>query len=102
MKTKSVKTPGRNALKTIQKFFPRVTNVMDADNDVVVEVTAKDEQNSKKKNHSECALATACKRQEKANGVIVSVSTAYIIKGDTATRFKVPEAASREVISYDR
>ncbi len=101
-KHKSVKVPGKNAVRMINKFFPRVTNVKDADDDVQVQVTSNDDRGSKKKNHAECALAVACKRQQKADGVLVSVSTAYIIKGDTAIRLKLPESASREVISFDR
>jgi hypothetical protein len=67
-----------------------------------VNVTEKDEKASKKKDHGECAMATAVKRQEKATSVIISASTAYVIRGAEAVRYKVPEAVSREVVSFDR
>jgi len=93
---------GRVALGVIQKFAPKVTSVTDADDDLLVNVTEKDEKASKKKDHGECAMATAVKRQEKATSVIISASTAYVIRGTHATRYKVPEAVSKEVVSFDR
>ncbi len=47
-------------------------------------------------------MAVACKRAFKLDGVIISRSVAYLIKDNKATRFKMPESASREVISFDR
>jgi hypothetical protein len=93
---------GRIALGVIRKFVPGVTSVRDADDDLIVTVTDRDEKVSKKKDHNECAMATAVKRQEHATSVIISASTAYVIKGAEAVRYKVPEAVSREVVSFDR
>lgn len=93
---------GRVALGVVKKFAPNVTKVTDADSDLLVNVTERDEKASKKKDHNECAMATAVKRQEKATSVIISASTAYVIRGTTATRYKVPEAVSKEVVSFDR
>lgn len=101
-KLKTVRKPGHNTLLMLQRKHPHVTSVQDADEDVLVEVTNQDDRNSKKKNHAECALATACKRQEKVTAAVVSVSKAYIIRGNTAIRYDMPESASREVVSYDR
>lgn len=93
---------GRVALGVVQKFAPKVTSVRDADDDLLINVTAKDEKASKRKDHNECAMATAIKRQEHASSVIISASTAYVIKGTEAVRYKVPEAVSKEVVSFDR
>jgi len=92
---------GSIALHTVRKFFPQVTHVEDANENLQVEVSPKDN-NGRLKNHAECALAIACKRKEKADGVIISVKTAYVVKGKRAVRYRVTEAASREVISFDR
>lgn len=93
---------GRIALGVVRRFAPKVTSVRDADDDLLVNVTKQDEKASKKKDHNECAMATAVKRQEKASSVIISSSTAYVIRGTEAVRYKVPEAVSKEVVSFDR
>ncbi len=91
-----------NALHIVHQFFPAVTLVRNAKEPVVIEVTKHDNNSAKVKNHQACAMAVACKRAEKADGVIVSVVTAYVIKGNLATRYHLPESVSREVVSFDR
>jgi hypothetical protein len=93
---------GAQSLKIVRKYFPAVKKVSDADGPITIEVMPKDSATAAKKNHSECALAVACKRAMKADGVIVSVGTAYVIKGGVATRYKMTEHASREIVSFDR
>jgi len=90
------------ALSIVQEFFPEVTSVKDAKHAREIEVTKHDNDTSKKRNHKECAMALACKRATHADGVIISVKTAYVIEGRTATRYHLPERVSREVISFDR
>ncbi len=91
-----------NALQIVKKFFPRVTKVSDADEDAFVEVLDKDDRNSRRKDHNGCALAVACKRTFNADGVVVSISTLYIVKKGRAVRYRLPEGARREVMSFDR
>ncbi len=91
-----------DALQTVKKFFPKVTKVRDADEDAFVEVLSKDDKNSRRKDHNGCALAVACKRALHADGVIVSISTLYIVKKGRAVRYHLPEGARREVMSFDR
>lgn len=95
------KIPNR-ALKLIRQFHPEILQVIDSNKSITVEVTEKDDKNSKLKNHGQCAMAVACKRQQHADAVIISVRTAYVIKGKTAYRYRVPESTAREVISFDR
>jgi hypothetical protein len=90
------------SLRIVKHFFPKVSKVNDSHESAVVEVTNKDTSHAKVRDHSACAMAVACKRVFKADGVIISVHTAYLIKGDTATRFMLPESVSREVVSFDR
>jgi hypothetical protein len=90
------------SLRNVKHFFPKVTKVNDADENVIVEVTNRDTAHAKVRDHVTCAMAVACKRTFKADGVIIAVSIAYLIKGDTATRYKLPESVSREVVSFDR
>lgn len=91
-----------NALTTVQKFFPEVREVVDANRPAKIEVMARDANPRAAKNHEACALAQACKRQLRLDGVIISRSTAYLIKGRKARRFRMTTAASREVVSFDR
>lgn len=99
---KKQKLHGNFALKNVQKFFPKVSKVSDAEEDMEIEVTDRDERTAAKKDHTQCALAVACKRSQHADGVLISVHAAYVIKGDEATRFSLPESAKREVVSFDR
>ena len=91
-----------DALSNVQKYFPNVESVEDAKEPITVEVTKQDNRSAKVKNHQACAMAVACKRLTKADGVIVSVMTAYVINGTKATRYTLPESVSREVVSFDR
>lgn len=90
------------ALNTVKKFFPNVKVVNDATTNAYVEVTETDVKNSKVKKHNNCAMAVACKRKFHLDGVIISKSVAYLIKGNKARRFKVPGSVAREVVSFDR
>ena len=91
-----------SALNTVRKFFPGVTKVVDATRPATIEVMARDANPRAAKNHEACALAVACKRQMRLDGVIISRTTAYLVKGKKARRFKLPTGTSREVVSFDR
>lgn len=94
------KTKGKSALSIVQKYYPSVLKVIDAPNSVSIAVTSRDCQLSKSKAPDACAMAHACKRSY--DGAIIALSTAYLIKGTKAFRYKVPEAVSREIVSFDR
>jgi hypothetical protein len=91
---------GKSALAIVKKYHPNVTHVEDADEDLEIHVTANDCKGAKAKSASNCAMARACRRT--FDGAIISVSSAYIIKGKKAMRFKVPARIAREIISFDR
>lgn len=92
----------RGALGIVKKFFPDVTKVEDSKKDAMIEVLPQDIKSSTVRNHNACALAVACKRKLKADGIIISVSKAYIIKGTKAVRFDLAESAAREIVAFDR
>lgn len=94
--------PGRDAVKIVQRFFPGVTTVVDAVKSATIEVSAADSTKKGVKNHAECALAVACKKKFNLDGVIISRSTAYLVKGKKARRFQIPPGTAREVVSFDR
>jgi hypothetical protein len=91
-----------SALIRVQKFFPEVTHVQDSKTPQVVTVTKQDNRSGKAKSHQKCALALACKRLFHADGAVIALSAAYIVKGKVATRFKLPESAAREIVAFDR
>lgn len=90
------------AIDIVKGFYPYVTHVVDASISLNINVTKADISLSHKKDHSHCAVANACLRSKPVDGVIVSISTAYLIKGSKAIRYKVPEAVAREIVSFDR
>jgi len=90
------------ALQLVQKFFPEVESVVDAKKNVDIEVTNADDRVAAKKSHKTCAMAVACKRKFKLDGVVISVNRAYLVKGKKAERFELPPSVSREVVSFDR
>jgi len=93
---------GSKALAIVRHFYPSVSKVNDADEPITVEVTAKDVKESHRKDSTDCAFAVACKRNMDLQGVIIAKSTAYLVKTRTATRYMVPTAISREIVSFDR
>ena len=90
------------AVEIVQKYFPEVTSVQDAKEGILIEVTPKDNKSALVRNHKACAMAVACKKKTQADGVIVSISKAYVVIGKTAYRYEVSEHAQREIISFDR
>lgn len=89
-------------LGIVRKFFPEVTSVEDAVRPIKIAVSTGDTRSRAVKDHNACAMAVACKRSLSLDGVIISRSTAYLVKGRRATRYKLPSSVSREVVSFDR
>ena len=101
-KTRISQGPGSRALGIVQKYFPGVTKIADARANVKVEVTKHDATVATRKAHKICAMAVACKRKLNLDGVLISMGTAYLVKGKKATRFHMTQRASREIVSFDR
>jgi hypothetical protein len=91
---------GKSALGIVRKYHPQVNRVVEAKKDLHITVTTKDCRGAKSKQADSCAMARACEREY--DGALISLSTAYIIKGDVAHRYTVPQAISREIVSFDR
>lgn len=89
-------------LNTIQKQFPYVKQVVDADESIAISVEERDAKSGRKKDSNNCALAQACKRQHIADAAIIGISISYLIKGDTAVRYKTSQGIGREITSFDR
>lgn len=88
--------------RSVKRLFPQVETAVDADKPVEVAVSRKDCKDAQRLNPSECALARAARRDLKADGVIIGISSSYVIKGKTAYRFDTPESVKREIVSFDR
>ena len=88
--------------RSVRRMFPNVKHAFDADKPVEISVDRKDCKGAKRLNPSECALAIAGRRELKADGVIIGMSSSYVVKGDTAIRFATPESVQREIVSFDR
>lgn len=92
-----------HAIDIVKEKFPNVKKVVDANKEITIHVTSKDTQSAKVKQHRECAMAVACKRQlDNCTGAMISLKSAYIVKNEVAYRFIVPESVSREIVSFDR
>jgi hypothetical protein len=102
MKT-SPKVTGRSAaLAIVQKFYPQVTKIVDAKKPLSVEVQRRDVSNVNRRKHNKCVFAEVCKREDIADGVVIALKTAYIVHGETATRYKQNESVTREIVAFDR
>lgn len=86
----------------VQKHFPKVTRVKDAKHPIRLTVKAEDSTNGDKAKPESCALARAAKRELKADGAIINLSSSYVVKGTTAIRYKTSELVAREITSFDR
>ena len=89
-------------LTAIQRRFPKVMRLVDAKDDLEVEVTPKDEREGKRKDIRACALVVGGCRQEKLDGLVASIACSYLIRGDTATRYCNSQPVQREMVSFDR
>lgn len=90
----------KSALGIIQKYHPNVKSVVDATEPLYIEVTKKDCKNGSSKEPGDCVIARACRREYE--GAVISMSVAYIVDGETAYRYMVPQSIAREVVSFDR
>lgn len=88
--------------RSVKRLFPQVDHAVDADHSVEVSVNAKDCRDAEKLNPTECALARAARRELHAEGVIIGMTSSYIINGKTALRFATPASVQREIVSFDR
>ena len=88
--------------RAFAKFHPEVTKVQDAPRTIRVQVSRDDVKSSRLKDHTGCAMAEACKRQLPIDGVVVSRSIVYLIKGKKALRYILPEAVQKEIVAFDR
>lgn len=87
---------------SVRRAFPQVEFAYDADKPVEISVDAKDCKAAEPLNPTECALAKAARRELKADGVIIGMSSSYLIKGNIAIRFDTPQSVQREIVSFDR
>lgn len=93
---------GARTLRIVQHYFPHVTKVRDGAKPALVEVTQEDNAHADVKSHRTCALAIASRRYFKADGVIIGLTTSYIIFGVVAYRYSNAGTTSREITSFDR
>ena len=88
--------------RRVQKFFPKVKEVHDAEDALELTVLPKDISHSKSREHDACAIARACKRAMHLTGALIARSRAYLIKGNVATRYVLSQSAIRELVAFDR
>ncbi len=93
-------TKGKSVLSIVKKYHPEVKTVVDAKKPITIIVSKADCRNGNLKEPDNCAMAKALQREH--DGAIISLSTAYIVDGEKATRYKVPESVAREIVSFDR
>ena len=90
----------KSVLSIVRKYHPEVTQVVDASKSIEISVSKADCKSGKFSEPDNCAMAKAFQREH--DGAIISLSSAYIIDGTKAVRYKVPESVSREIVSFDR
>lgn len=88
------------ALQIVQRYHPEVTEVVDAKKGITVRVSSADCKAGSPKDPSACAMAHALCRTY--DGALISLWSAYLIKGKRATRYRVPPYVARELIVFDR
>jgi hypothetical protein len=74
--------------------------VVDATSDIDITVTEADCRKGVARDHTKCPGALAAGRGY--DGAIIAKRSAYIIKGRTAVRYRVPEGLTREEVAIDR
>lgn len=99
MKTAISRSP---SLQIVQERYPGVTKVVDATEDLHFTVSPKDAKDGVPLSHTECPGSLGVQRLPKVTGAIISKRSAYVIRGDTAIRYRVPEHLTREETAKDR
>ena len=92
----------KTAVNLVQKYFPGVKEVRDAEQELPIEVISTDVTSAQRKQHASCAFAVACKRTFNLEGVLISRSIAYLVLGESAVRFQVPDKLRTETIHFDK
>jgi len=93
---------GGSALNGLQEVFPKVMEIVDADEPLLTEVTNGDVRRGEQKDHRICPLAVSCKRTTHADGIWIGLSRAYVINGSTATRYRITQGTRGEIVSFDK
>lgn len=91
------------ALNIVHKNgYPKVEKVYDGEEVIIIEVLPEDERKGIPFDRNKCAMARATCRNTHSTGAIIGATSSFIIKGNTAYRYKNAETLTREVVSYDR
>lgn len=100
MKKKETHT---GALSIVRRDFPKVEKVYDADEVIIIDVQAQDNKGAVPFHRNKCPMArSTCRNIPGSTGAMIGPGSSYVIKGNTAYRYKNPETLTREVISWDR
>ena len=86
----------------IKRDFPKVRKIVDATETLNITVLPQDAAQGRRKDPEGCALVRACVRQRIADAAIIGIGYSYLIRGDTAVRYKTSAAVAREITSFDR
>ncbi len=76
--------------------------VVDGKDRVYVAVTQSDVINAQKANSKHCAFSRAALRIDGVNAAYFFRSVAFLEYADKIVKFKLPESAQREIVSFDR
>lgn len=101
VKKRSKRVPKLGVLRRLQKLWPEVDTVEDAQENVIISVLSED-QKATRADPGDCALARACVREGIADIAIIGKGISYLIKDNVATRYHTPESVAREIVSFDR
>lgn len=88
------------SLEYVRRYYPDCVKVIDAKRGTKITVKPQDCANGVGKAPNICAIAKAAMRHY--DGAIISLSRAYLIKGNVAHRYEVPNHVTRELIVFDR
>src|SRR6267378_8137210 len=91
----------KTVLMRLQRLWPDVYTVEDAQENVIISVLDED-QKATRADPGDCALARACVREGIADAALIGKGISYLIKGNLATRYNTPESVAREIVSFDR
>lgn len=77
-------------------------HIHDATKPLVLKITKADVHNANPGDPANCAVALACRNLSGADEVLVFKTRAYVRKGNTWTRYIVPNSIQGEIRAFDR
>lgn len=90
------------ALQIVRNFYPEVDSITDSKSNLDITISTQLANSKAIKQHNKCVVAEACKKEKNFDGAVVALTKVYLVKGNKAIRYDVPESLEIEIKAFDK